>query len=144
MKILKAKVKDFKEIAKIYKDGFNEEPYNEGWTLTEALKKIKIFKKYCDIWVSKEDKEVVGFLIINPSHWRIGEIAFGEEIGVKKEFRKNNVATLMLEYIFNHYKKKGYKKFMGVIDKDAKSFGLIKKLNLKIVKNNLLIEKEIK
>lgn len=144
MNILKAKIKDFKEISKIYKNGFNEEPYNEEWTLSEALKKIKIFSKYCDIWISKEGKEVIGFLIINPNHWRIKEIAFGEEIGVKKEFRKNNIATLMLEYIFNYYKKKGYKKFMGVIDKNAKSFGLIKKLNLKIVKNNLLIEKKIK
>ncbi len=143
MKIRKAKRKDFKKIAEIYQEGFSEKPYNEMWTLKESINKIKIFYKYCDIWISTENKNITGFLIINSNQWKPGEIIFGEDIGIDKKYRKKEIATKLLEFSFAHYKKKGYKKFMGIINKDAKSFGFIKKLKLKLSKQDLLVEKEL-
>jgi len=144
MKIRKATKKDFREIARIYQSGFNEKPFNENWNFDESIKKIKIFSRYCDIWVAIIHKEITGFLIINPYQWKIGEIIFGEEMVVKKEFRRKNIGTNLFNFVFNYYQKKGYKKFMGIINKDANSFGFINKLKLKINKDDLLVEKKLK
>ncbi len=143
MKIRKAKKFELREVAKIYLEGFSEPPFNEKWTLQEGIKKIKVFDKYCDIWVAIIDKQIVGFLIINPNHWKIGEIAFGEDIGVKKEFRKKGIATKLMKFAFKYYKENDFKEFMGIINKGAKSYGLIKKLNLKIEKQDILIKKKL-
>lgn len=144
LRIRKAKQREFKEIAKIYKNGFNEKPFNENWSFNESFRKIKVFSKYCDIWIAVLDKKIVGFLIINPYQWKIGEIAFGEEMVVKKEFRRKDIGTMLFRFIFDYYSRRGYKKFMGIINKDANSFGFIKKLNLNVNKNDLLIEKKLK
>jgi aminoglycoside 6'-N-acetyltransferase I len=143
MKIRKATKKDIKEIAKIYREGFIEEPFNEKWTLKEAINKINIFSRYCDIWILIE-KKIIGFIIINPNFWKIGELIFGEDLVIKKEYQHKGYGTKLFEYVFDYYKKRGYKKFMGIINKDAKSFGFIKKLNLEIQKQDILIEKELK
>ena len=135
---------DLKQIAKIYQESFSESPFNENWTLKESVEKIKIFLRYCDIWVYKIEKEVIGFMIVNPHQWRIGEVIFREEIAVKKDFRRKGIATKLMKNVLNYYKEKGYKLSIGIINKDAKSFGFIKKFNMKIDKNDLLVIKELK
>ena len=144
MKIRKATRNDFKDVAKIYREAFSEPPFNENWTLGEASKKIKVFSRYCDIWVPVIDREIAGFFIVNPNHWKIGEVAFGEDLVIKKKFRENEIGTKLFKFVFKYYKDKGYKKFMGIINKKAKSFGFIKKLNLEIEKRDVLIEKRLK
>ncbi len=143
MKIRKAARKDFEDVAKIYKEGFSEPPYNEGWTSKEARKKIEVFSRYCDIWVCDIDGEIAGFMIVNPHQWKDGETIFREETGVKKEFRRKGIAAEMMKKVFDFYKKRGYKTSVGIINKKAKSFGFIKKFGMKVDKNNLLAIKEL-
>jgi L-amino acid N-acyltransferase YncA len=143
MKTRKATKNDMEEVAKIYKDSFSEPPYNEGWTLGEARKKMRVFSKYCDIWVYESDGEIAGLSVINPHQWKEGEVIFREETGVKKRFRGKGVATIMMTEVFDFYRKKGYKTSIGIINRKAKSFGFIKKFGMKIEEDNLLAVKEL-
>lgn len=138
-----AKQEDFKKISEIYKESFSEEPYNENWTNEKALEKINNFSKYCDIYRISIKKEIIGFIIINPNQWLTGEIAFGEEIAIKKNFRDKGIGSEVLNKIFEIYKSKGYKKFMGVSNKKSKAINLYKKIGLESDKENVLISKDL-
>jgi predicted acetyltransferase len=98
-KLKKAKFWDYREIARIYGDGFSEPPYNEPWTFDVALKKIKIFSKYCDIWKIVYGTEIIGFVIVNPHHWYPGRTCFGEDISIKKEYRGEGIGKEVLKQI---------------------------------------------
>ncbi len=143
MKIRKARKRDFKEMAKIYVEGFSEPPYSEGWTISKAIKKLKIFSKYCDIWVSVIDKEIVGLFVVNPSHWLIGESVFGEEMAIKKEFRGKGVATKLLKFVFEYYRGKGYKDYFAVVLEGSTSKEMHKSLGFEKCKKEFMWEKEL-
>lgn len=143
MKIRKAMKKDFKRIAELYKQGFSEKPYNENWTFKEALDKINLFSKYCDIYVSLIDEKIVGFIIINPNHWHPGEIAFCEEIVVDKNFRGKRIAKKLLFEIEEIYRAKGYNEFMAIVNKKSGAYKLWRKREFRKDKENVLISKDL-
>ena len=135
--------KDFNELAKIYSEEFSKTPYNEPWTLEKALKKLEIFSKYCDIWNILYENKSVGFIIINPNQWCPGEIAFGEEIAIKSEFQNKGIGTKTFEMIFEKYKKRGFKRFMGMENKSSKAKSLYNKIGVKESETYVIIEKEL-
>lgn len=112
--------------------------------LKKALTKLKLFSKYCDIWKIISQNEIVGFIIINPNQWCPGNIIFGEEMAIKSEFQNRKIATKAIKKIFSYYKTKGYKTFMGIINKNSKSFGLFKKAGLNQSSESVLMEGDIK
>jgi L-amino acid N-acyltransferase YncA len=143
MKIRKARKNEFKKIAELYKEGFSEKPFNEKWALKEAIEKIKIFSKYCDVWILIE-KQIIGFIIINPNFWKMGELIFGEEAVIKKEYQHKGYGTKLFEHIFRHYKNKGYKKYHGIVHKKSNSWKFHKKLGCKKNNYDFLMEKNLK
>ncbi len=143
IQLKKAKKKDFSKIAQIYSDSFSEYPYNEPWTLKKAIKKIKIFNKYCDIWKILYKEDLAGFIIVNPNQFLPGTIAFGEEIAIKKELRGNGIGKNALRKIIEIYNKKGFEIFMGIANNNSKAFKLWKKLGIKESKENILMEKQL-
>ena len=143
MKIRKARKRNFKEIAKIYAEGFSEPPYNENWTISKAIKKLKIFSKYCDMWEIIYEGKIVGFFVVNPHQWLIGESVFGEEMSIKKEFRNKGFAKEAFKLIFDYYKKKGYKDYFAVVLENSKSKKLHKSLGFEKCKNEFMWEKEL-
>lgn len=143
LKLRKAKSKDFKEIAQIYKEEFSKPPYNEKWTLAIALKKVKIFSRYCDIYVLEYKKKIVGFIAVNPYEMLPGSIAFGEELAVKSEYQGRGFGTFILKKIFRIYKKKGFKKFIGIADRKG-PLKLYKRLNLIPSKKQVLLERKLR
>lgn len=142
--IRKARRKNFRKIAQIYADGFSEPPYNEPWTLKDALKKIKIYSKYCNIWEIHYKNNLVGFVIVNPNHWFPGKFAFGEDISIKKEYRKKGIATRVLKKIMEIYQRKGFEYFVGISNKESKAFKLWNKLGIKENKYDKLISRKLK
>ena len=136
--------KDFNELAKIYSEEFSKTPYNEPWTLEKALKKLEIFSKYCDIWNILYENKSVGFIIINPNQWCPGEIAFGEEMAIKSNMQNKGIGTKAFELIFEEYKKRGFKRFMGMQNRNSKAKSLYNKLNILKSKDYIVIEKELK
>jgi GNAT superfamily N-acetyltransferase len=144
IELKKSRQNEFKKLAKIYSDEYSKTPFNEPWTIKKAITKLKIFSKYCDIYSIFENKKLIGFIIINPSCWCPGEIVFGEEMAIDDKYQRKGIATEVFNEIFKIYKKKGYKRYLGIVNKNSKSFGLHKKIGCKINKSDFLMEKELK
>ncbi len=81
---------------------------------------------------------------MNPNQWCPGEVVFGEEMAIEKSYRRKGIATEVLKKILDIYKNRGYKKFMGIVNKNAKSFGLSKKIKANKSKRDFIIEKKLK
>ncbi|MBS3084255.1 GNAT family N-acetyltransferase [Candidatus Pacearchaeota archaeon] len=89
------------------------------------------------------ENKSVGFIIINPNQWCPGEIAFGEEIAIKSEFQNKGIGTKTFEMIFEKYKKRGFKRFMGMENKSSKAKSLYNKIGVKESETYVIIEKEL-
>jgi len=144
IKIRKAKRKNFRKIAKIYAVEFSKTPFKEKWTIAIAIKKLKLFSKYCDIWEIEYEKKLVGFLVINPNQWLLGEIIFGEEMAIDEKFQRKGIGKEVFDKIFNIYKKKGFKKYLGIVNKKSRAWGLHKKVGGKESNNDKIIEVKLK
>ncbi len=101
LKLELAKQKDFKEIAKIYCEEFSKPPYKEPWTNSLALKQLKKYSKFCDIWKLVLDKKIIGFYIMNISRWYPKLACFGEEICLQEKYQRKSYGTFMQNEIFN-------------------------------------------
>ena len=139
----KAKKEDFKEIAKLYSKEYSKSPFNEPWTLKKALYKLGLFSNYCDIWKIEYNKKMAGFIIINSKCWCPGEIIFGEEMAIKDEYRRKDIAATTLNRIFGIYKKRGFKTYIGIVNKKSKSLGLHQKVGTYKSKDNIIMEKKL-
>ena len=135
-----AEKSDFDEVARIYVEEFSKEPFNEAWTLKLALEKLDVFSRYCDIWKIVFEEKLIGFLVINPNQWFLGETIFGEEMAVSEEFQSKGIGENAIRRIFEIYKKKGYKKYMCLVNKRSKSFGLQKKMGVEESQFDKLME----
>ncbi|MBS3077988.1 GNAT family N-acetyltransferase [Candidatus Pacearchaeota archaeon] len=142
--IRKTKKEDLKIISKIYRDEFSKPPYNENWTEKKSINKMRFFLKFYDLYSVIFKKQVIGFACINKNFMCPGEVAFWEEFAIKKEFQNGGIGTFVLNEIFKIYKKKGYKKFMGIVNLNSKASKLYKKLNILPSKKNILIEKNLR
>ncbi|HIH52223.1 MAG TPA: GNAT family N-acetyltransferase [Nanoarchaeota archaeon] len=142
--IRKTKKEDLKIISKIYRDEFSKPPYNENWTEKKSINKMRFFLKFYDLYSVIFKKQVIGFACINKNFMFPGEVAFWEEFAIKKEFQNGGIGTFVLNEIFKIYKKKGYKKFMGIVNLNSKASKLYKKLNILPSKKNILIEKNLR
>ena len=143
IELKEARKRNFKKIAKIYSEEFSRPPYNEAWTLEKAVYKIKVFSKYCEIWEIIFEKELVGFIVVNPNQFLPGVIAFGEEIAIKKEFQNKGIGTIVLKKIFEIYKKRNFKWFMGIALTKAKALKLYRKIGFNIDKGEVVISKKL-
>ena len=142
MKLTKTKQQEIETIAQIYMTEFSKPPYNEPWTIKKAIEKMQFYKKFYDLYTIKE-KTVIGFIVINPNFMCPGEIAFGEEMAIKKEFQNQGIGTETFKQIFKIYKDKGYKSFLAIANPKSKAFSLYKKLNILPCKENVLIERKL-
>ena len=127
-KLQLVKTKDFKEIAKIYCNEFSKDPYNEKWTNSIALKRLKSYSKFCDMWKLVLDKEIIGFFVMNTSRWFPKLVCFGEEQAIESKYQNKGYGKYMLNKLFEIYKKKGYKYYMGIVNVKGKALKLNKSI----------------
>lgn len=140
----KANKRNLKQIAKIYATEFSKPPYEEPWDYETANKKIKLFSKYCDIWkVVNEENETIGFTIINPNFWFPGKVAFAEQTAIMHKYQGQGIGRKIREEIFEIYRKRGFKKVMGITNKNSKAYGSFKNVGMKESKDNVLLEKDL-
>lgn len=140
----KAKTKDLSLISKIYMKEFSKPPYNEKWTMKKALSKMKFFNKFYDLYIVNFNKKIIGFVVINPIFMFPGEVAFGEEMAIQEDFQNQGIGTNVLKQLFNIYRKKGFKKFMGIAASNGRPINLYKRLGILPSKKGVLIEKTLK
>jgi GNAT superfamily N-acetyltransferase len=144
LKLNKTNKEDIKIISEIYAKEFSKAPYCENWTMKKALDKMNFYLKYYDLFSISTDKKIIGFIVINPNFMCPGEIAFGEEMAIKEDFQGKGVGTWALNQIFEMYKKRGFKKFLGIADTKSRAYNLYKRLGILPSKKDVLIEKELK
>ena len=142
--IKKAVSSDFPKLALIYRDGFNESPYNEGWTSEQTLNKLKLFSRYCEIFSIFYDKEIVGFLVLNPTLWKTGDILFAEEMAVDKNFRKRGIGTFAMNWMVDYGKKKCFKKLMFFSNNKSDAYRLYAKIGFSKDNEVEVFSKELK
>ena len=110
MKSTLSKTKRFelKTISQIYLEEMSKPPYNEKWTLRKAKEKMKFFLKFYDLYTIQVEKEIIGFIVINPKFMCPGEVAFGEELVIKESFQKKGIGKEIMEKIIKIYKEKKF------------------------------------
>lgn len=141
--IKKAHSRDFREIAEIYAGEFSKPPFNEPWTLQKAEHRIHLYATYCDIFKIIVADTITGFAVFNPHHWCPGEVVFGEEMAMCPEFQNKGRGTNVLKHLLSYYKKRGYKKCMGIANKKGRALNLYARLGFKTSQENVVIEKDL-
>lgn len=146
MKIIlrKSKKPELKTLAKIYAEEFSKSPYNENWTLKKAYERINFYFKYYDLYSILLDGKLIGFISVNPRFMCPGEVAYGEEIAIAGNFQNKGIGTEVMKQIFEVYKKKGFKKFLCLVNKRGNSIKMFRKLNVNASKSDVLLEKKLR
>lgn len=143
IKLEKTKSGEIKDIAPFYAKEYRKPPYNENWTIKKAIDRLKFFKKFNDLYSIKLRRELVGFVTVNPNFMCPGEIAYGEELVIKEQFQGKGIGTIVIKKILKIYKKRGFKRFLGISDIKSKAFKLYKKLGILPSRRDILIEKKL-
>lgn len=144
LSLSKTKKSEILTISKIYMTEFSKPPYSEVWTKKKAYKSIEGYFNTIDLYTIKAENEIVGFIAINPKFMCPGEVAFGEEIAIKEEFQNKGIGTFVFKEIFKIYQKKGFKRFLGIVNINSKAKELYKRIGLNPSKTDILIEKDIR
>jgi aminoglycoside 6'-N-acetyltransferase I len=134
---------ELEEIARIYMEGFSGPPYNETWTFEQAYAKVNSYSQSYDLYTIKFENEVAGFIVVNPNFMHPGEVAFGEELAIAKEFQGRGLAPIVLEEIFEIYKKRGFKRFIGIAKRNSRPLKLYEKVGLVPSEDDVLVEKKL-
>ncbi len=141
--VYRAKKSDFINIAEIYSEGFSE-PSDEGKIdIDSALKKIKLFSEYCEIWKIVYMDNFAGFIIINPSYGVPGKYCFIESMGIKKEFRGKSIGNEVLKEMMSLYAERGFIKIMGIANKDSRAFRLLEHLGIREDREEKVLSREL-
>ena len=144
LKLTRSEEKDLPIIAKEYGIEMSKPPYNESWTEKKSMDKMKFFNQFYDLFTIRSDNQIVGFICINPMFMCPGEVAFGEEMVIKENFQNKGIGTWVFGQIFEIYRKKGFKKFMGISYIGERPLNLYKRLGILPSKKGVLIEKKLK
>jgi len=140
----KSKKSELKVISKLYMDEFSKTPYNEKWTYKKAYERINFYFKYDDLYSIFLDRRLIGFASVNSRFMCLGEVAYGEEMAIVEKFQGRGIGKKVMKQIFEIYKKKGFKKFLCLVNKKGNSIRMFKKLNVTASKLDILLEKKLK
>lgn len=144
LKLIKSQRKDLPAIADIYKTEFSKPPYNGKWIKITALKKLKEYAKFCDIWKLIYNNKIVGFFVMNVMWVYPKKIVFGEEIAIKENFKNKGFGEFMIRELRKIYRERGVKEWWGISNKKSKAFKFWKKMGHKEIKDNALIGEKLR
>lgn len=150
IKIRKAMKKDFEKYYGLKKEEEKEYPIVIGEKIKFPSKK-ELMKEFSGFVIGKNKISYVAFyddnliaytnFIINKTIW--SKTIFIEDLFVKKDFRRNGIATKLIKEVINFSKKNKINKiFLSVIIKNVHAVELYKKLGFKV--NRYDMEKKLK
>jgi ribosomal protein S18 acetylase RimI-like enzyme len=142
MKIRKASKKDFKDIAKILKEESSKKPYNEKYTLKDAIGEVEGFAKE-DLYVAIMENKIIGFIASNIQKDNKNKAYIGE-LWLKPDYQKKGIGKKLVKFIEEKYKKRGVIFLRLVSKKTAGAFKFYKKLKFKELKELVFMERKIK
>ena len=143
MIIRRAKLKDLKEIAEIFRIESARHPYNKKKTPKKALEGIREDFKGNDLYVALADNRVVGFVMVKIDSGMKNQL-YINELWISKDYQGQGIGNNLMNEIEKIYKKKGIGIFKLVAHTGkggARDF--YKKLNYKTDISMVFMEKRV-
>jgi ribosomal protein S18 acetylase RimI-like enzyme len=131
MIIRKARSKDIKQVAEIYREVYSEEPYYENWDSKALAKKTRHALNDLIIYVAEVKKRAVGFIIFYDFDWDRGKRAYIEDVGVLKEFRGQGIAGKLFKKAEEVLKKRKVSKIILDVSTKSRALNLYEKIGYK-------------
>ena len=123
-KIRKIKLVDLAKCVEILEKSYSKPPHNEKFLGGSAFDYLKSKFDYCaeHSFVVKEDKNIIGFIIVNLSYWTFGKQALIEEIVIDEDMQGRGYGKKLMEYANDYLKNLGVKSLMLWTRKDANAY----------------------
>jgi ribosomal protein S18 acetylase RimI-like enzyme len=130
-KLRKAKRKDLKKIAKMYKEEYGKSPFNERWTDKTSLKRINNYYKSSKIFVVEVEKNVVGALVLSDYIWFNGKRGHIDEIFITKDFQGKGIGSKLIKFAEKYFSDKKISGLTFISHKKSMAFKFYKKRGYK-------------
>ncbi len=134
-----------KEVAEIYVDAFNSEPWNDQWTVESASKRISqmLNCEGFDGLVVYEDQKVVGMILGNHEYYYNGMHFHIKEFCVDIKLRGNGLGAQLIDEFTNRLKNKGIDEIILFTSIGDSTEGFYKKHGFKSFDSMVMMGKQI-
>jgi ribosomal protein S18 acetylase RimI-like enzyme len=133
------------EIAEIYVDAFNCEPWNDEWTIESASKRISQMMN-CegfDGLIVCEDEKILGMILGNHEHYYNGMHFHIKEFCVDLNLRGKGVGAQLIEEFTQRLKYKGIDEIILCTSRGDVTEGFYRKHGFKSFEGMVMMGKEI-
>lgn len=123
-KIKKIQSDNLTRCAELFQKSYGKPPYNEKFSRGNAFDYLRRKFDYCaeHSFVIEEDKNIIGFIIINLSYWTFGKQALIEEIVIDEDMQGQGYGKKLAEYVNDYLKNLSVKSLMLWTRKDTGAF----------------------
>ena len=134
-----------KEIAEIYVDAFNCEPWNDEWTIESASKRISqmINCEGFDGLVAYEGEKLIGMILGNHEYYYDAMIFQIKEFCVSLQVKGTGIGSKLLDEFTTRLKSKGIERVMLFTSRTDVTEGFYKKHGFESFEDMVMMEKEI-
>ena len=134
-----------REIAEIYVDAFNSEPWNDKWTIESASKRISqmINCEGFDGLVAYEDERLIGMILGNDEYYYNGMNFNIKEFCVDLKLRGKGAGSKLFEEFIKRLKSRGIDEVILLTSKTEATEGFYKKHGFKSCESMVIMGREI-
>lgn len=134
-----------KEIAEIYVDAFNAQPWNDEWTIDSASRRISqmISCEGFDGLVAYEDERLIGMILGNHEYYYNGMHFNIKEFCVDLRLRGEGIGSRLFEEFITRLKNNGINEIILCTLRTDETEGFYKKHGFEIFKDMVMMGKEI-
>lgn len=134
-----------REIAEIYVDAFNSEPWNDEWTIESASKRISqmINCEGFDGLVAYEDEKLIGMILGNHEYYYNGMHFNIKEFCVDLKIRGRGIGSSLIEGFIKRLKNKGIDEIILFTSRTDGTEGFYKKHGFESFEGMVMMGKEI-
>ena len=145
VKYKELKKEHIKEMAEIYVDAFNSEPWNDEWTIESASKRISqmINCEGFDGLVAYEDDKLIGMILGNHEYYYNGMHFNIKEFCVDLKLRGKGMGSKLFEEFIKRLKSRGIDEVILLTSKTEGTEGFYKKHGFKSFEGMIIMGKEI-
>jgi predicted N-acetyltransferase YhbS len=134
-----------REIAEIYVDAFNSEPWNDKWTIESASKRISqmVNCEGFDGLVAYEEEKLIGMILGNHEYYYDAMIFQIKEFCVDLKIKGAGIGSKLLGEFIMRLKTKGIDRITLVTLRSQETEGFYKKHGFETIDDMTLMGKEI-
>jgi ribosomal protein S18 acetylase RimI-like enzyme len=141
--IRKAKLKDMKLCAEIFRIESAKSPYNKVMTSKKALKSMEKDFKETEIYVAITEDKIIGFIMVRKDSGIKSQLWI-LELWLLKKYQNHGIGKKLMDEIEKIYKKKGIRCFRLVADtREGGAENFYKKLNYNQDMSTVFMEKKV-